>query len=119
MLNINKSVVETMQKNLSDVSVSKNSIVGTIPIPHMQDYVFSVAIESANLWELNPQFPYDVILSFMQIEDCNSRLVSVPSNVKWGNKFTSYIRKVNTPESDIEKHLHALSEELIQTVQTI
>ena len=112
MLSINNSVVELMQKHLCGVTVSNNSIAGTIPIPHIPDYVFSVAIESASLWELNPQYPYDVVLSCMQIEDCNSRLECLPSNIKWGSKFTSYIRKVNSPECDIDKHLCALSEEL-------
>lgn len=113
MLNINNAIMESMNKYFSDISVSKNSIVGTIPVSHMPDYMFSVAIESANLWELNPQFPYDIVLSFMQIEDCTSRLADIPSSISWGNPFTSYIRKVNTPECDIARHLRALSDELV------
>ena len=110
MLNINDAIVSSMQKKFPDLSVSKNSIVGTIPMTHQPDRVFSVAVESATLWEMNPQHEYDVILSCMQIEDMSSRLTPLPSSIKWGGKFTEYIRKVNTPASNIEKCLDELKE---------
>ena len=112
MLNINDVVVTSMKKKFPDLSVSKNSIVGTIPMTHQPDQVFSVAVESATLWEMNPQHEYDVVLSCMQIEDASSRLTPLPSNIKWGGKFTEYIRKVNTPAYNIEKCLEELFEEI-------
>jgi hypothetical protein len=113
MLSVNNAIAKVATRHLENVCVSCGSIVGTIPASDDAKVVFTVAIEDAHIWNTRPNHEYDIILSCVQVEDASSRMTTLPTNIRWGNKFSDYIRKMNIPAHNIEAHLEELSREII------
>ena len=109
----NNEIIKIASRHLENVCASCGSIVGTIPAPAEAKTVFTVSIEDAYIWNAHPKHEYDIILSCVQIEDVGSRLITLPKNIRWGNKFSEYNRKMNSPTHTIETYLEELSKEIV------